>query len=281
MAQSSIISKEKVSSKTKHTENHDVDYYLYREEGKRVTMPEGTKGYHVNGYCFSAFLRTVRQLRNGGEDPNRILYVMPDDKGNIRLTLKEKKEYIKMLRRHKLLPGYVRYGWVGKDVSKLVLNIENMSPSLAYGYLSNFRYIREDPGFVRALVYLVNTKEMNFYAAYVLASKVCLSWKGHTVLDLIREYMQSPDPNKVGIPVQKIVALYRYFHRPEKYDKRVVGKASGNFNCQSTINSACSLGHGWYIVAKNAFDRKLEKIVKMRSDKKIIECTKEIGGKNG
>lgn len=263
------ISETKVSPKYNHTKNHHVDYYLYKVKKAGVVLPEDKPGQHCSGYCFSGLMRCYRKAV---EKPNRLLYIMPDDNGNIKLTLKEKREFAKLSRKHGLLPKYFKYEWIGKDrVSKIVLDLKDLPMSLIYAYLCNFRYIREDPGFVRALVYLVNTRKMNFYVAYVLASRICLSHGGHAVIEPIRPYMdKTGDPNNISLNVSRMVALYRYLRNPKKYDKRTLDTTGewADYNCQISITSACRL----HLETKstNAFNNKLTEIIKM-GDAKIEE----------
>lgn len=266
---------EKVSPKYTHTNNHHVDYYLYKTNKTGIRMPKGTPGKHCTGVCFSGLHRYYKEKE---PRPNRLLYVMHDDEHNLKLTLKEKREFVKLSRKHNLLPKHFKYEWVSKDsVSRIVLDITNASPSLIYGYLCNFRYIREDPGFVRALVYLVKTKKMDFYVAYVLASRVCLSHSGHTVIEPVRAYMEKKgDPNNVELSVARMAGVYRYFKDPKKYDKRTLKSVDGwdNFNCQISIAKACTVG--FKINSSKAFSAKLAEVIRL-SDAKIRGASKTVG----
>jgi len=262
--------------KAKHTSNHLVDYYLYKTK-KPLQMPKGKPGDHGTGVCFSSLLSNIR---NRDKTPNRVLYIMEDDDdGNLLdppLSIKEKKEFIKISRKHQLLPDYVKYDWIGENgVSRIVLDISDMSPSLLYAYLCHFRYIREDPGFVRALVYLVNTKKMDFYIAYALAHRVCLAWGGHTVLDYLISYPDTNDPNSMSLNLRFAAGTYRYFNDPKKYDDRVITQG-GNFNCQSTIRSACKKNTTLKKV-ESFFSKKMAEAIRL-TDGKIEKAAKEVEG---
>ena len=270
------IDVEKVSPKYKHTVNHHVDYYLYNTKKKDIEMPEDTPGKHCTGVCFSGLIRYYR-----GEEPrpNRLLYVMKDDKNNLQLTLEEKRDFVKLSHKYSLLPKYFKYEWVGEDkVSRIVLDITDISPSLLYAYLCNFRYIREDPGFVRALVYLVNTRKMDFYVAYILASKVCLSHGGHTVVRPIRNYMEKvSNPNNIKLSVARMAGVHRYFNDPKKYDKRSLEGADNwaAFNCQTSIEKACTVSSE--IDSSKAFSAKLAEAIRLSNAKleKALKATEE------
>lgn len=272
-----IISEKRVDPYAKHIVDHKVDYYLYHEDRDKVVMPKDLPGKHFSGYCFSNLIDYCATTKG----VNRILYVMEDDEKNTRLSLREKKEFVKLCRKHKLLPSYFKYDWVGEDVSRIVIKLDGVSPSLLYAYLSNFRYIREDPGFVRALVYLVRTKKLNFHAAYVLASKCCLSHGGHSVIDYIRGYMEKLDIYKVPIPINKMIAVYRFFNFPKKYDERVICHVfKTRFHCGGTINQACSIAANWHIKIEQALDYRLEKLVKLE-DEDVLGFAKKIGVRDG
>jgi hypothetical protein len=261
-AQKKKIDAKKVT-KSKHTNDHDVDYWLYKTTKKATTMPKNTPGDHHKNICFSGL---VGKIRNRKKKPNRLLYHMEDDKSiGPKLTLKEKREFVKISRKHGLLPSYVKYEWIGKEKMKLVLDITDLSPSLLYAYLCNFRYIREDPGFVRAVVYLINDKKMDFHIAYALCHRICLTFSAHTVLDYISQYMEETDPNKIEIDVKYMAAIYRYLKDPKKYDKRSVYDG-GSFDCQDSIERACKVPGS--VDATKFFTKKLAAAIR-GSDQKL------------
>ncbi len=272
------IDVEKVSPKYRHIVGHKVDYWLYTAKEKTVAPPKGEEppGLHCTGVCFSRF---KEKFDEASQKPNRIYYPMPTDPKNLKLTLKEKQEYVKMCRKNHLLPKYFKYDWMGEEESKIVLDISDIPPSLVYAYLCNFRYVREDPGFVRALVYLVNTKEMNFYVAYVLTSKVCLFHGGHVVLEPIRGYLESSsDPNDVNISVARMAGLYRFVRDAKKYDNRTMyseGKSYDFWQCNKTIKSACKASINIHV--KNAFSPKLGEIISLKKDANIEKELEAIG----
>lgn len=243
-----VIDSKIVSTKYRHTGSHKVRYFLYKHDGDKVSVPKETDGGEkltdypeakfITGVCFSGLLRGAAD----GEC-NRLYYPMPDDENNIRLTLDEKKEFIRLCKQNKLLPSYVRLNWIRENESKLVLDLEGITVSLLYMYVCTFRYIREDPGFVRALVYLVKKKGANFFSAYVLASKVCLSAGGHATLsnNNLRAYMKGSNPDTAPIDTRFIMGLYMYVNSPEEYDKRKVGDGKDHmFDCNITVDKVAA-----------------------------------------
>jgi len=146
-----------------------------------------------------------------------------------------------MAKKNKLLPSYFNLSAAEDGI--FVLDISDISPSLLFCYLATFRFIREDPGFVRAMIYLVKTLEINFYAAFVLATRVCLTQGAHSIVSGIRPYMdRAKDVEKVSIKLSEIVGLRRFVRNPKKYDERPLETApcgyGSDYCCNSTIAEA-------------------------------------------
>jgi hypothetical protein len=227
-----------VSPNYKHTANHKVEYFLYEETGKKITLPKtDPPGCPITGVCFSELINNYVSKK---QKPNKVFLKLNDDlKSSVKLNLEEKKGWIKTSRRYKMLPHYVKYEWVNETTNLLVLDISKIQPALLYLYLCNFRYLREDPGFVRAVLHLVNKKKLNFFLAYLLASRVCTEHSGHSVMPDVRNYVEQPDPNNVDVNIGHAFGLLRFIKDPAIYDGRFMqmmkdGNSYG-WNCTSTI----------------------------------------------
>ena len=234
------IDRKIVNYKYKHTENHRVEYCLYEDDTDLSIIPKDFPEKVRTDICFS-FLH--HEIANN-KPANRIYIVLKDDKkASVKLTRHEKKAWIKMAKRYNLLPPYVNVTSI--RTRKVVFDIEHLSPSQLYMYISSFRYLREDPGFVRAMVYLVEKKGMNFYIAFVLASRVCLNQVGHNIIDVARPYANRANFDELKLHIKWMIALRRYSDNPKKYDERKMHYNGDDrwryFNCQDSIRKACKV----------------------------------------
>jgi len=152
------------------------------------------------------------------------------------LTDKEKEDWMSLSLEYKMLPPYVAIRSLLDSV--LILDISKITPQMLYIYLSTFRHVVEYTGFVRSVLYLVRECKMHYYAAYILAGRLTVSAVGHHTVNLPRLYGDSPDIDKISIPLKYIIGLNRIVSNPEKY-KDMGGKVgwSYNFGCDNTIKA--------------------------------------------
>jgi len=245
-----------VSDKYRHANNY-VEYYCYREVGKsKRNSPYIPKNpvkefgaRKVTYVCFSSFLDIIAQSARGPKADekklmNRILYRMTvDPSACVTLKPKEQKRFIELSVKYRMLPSYVTPDTLAKDGKSgtLVIMLEGVAPSQSYMYLSQYRYLREDPGFVRSIIHLHDKVGMNFYAAFTLASRVSIDYTVHHFLTLQRRYATDASVNNVTVPFSTIAGLRRFTYRPNKYDDREVGKASYSYEAASRIERICSI----------------------------------------
>lgn len=226
-----------------------VTYYCYYEAGKSTKNMPYIPDDPVNEFnaveqtsiCFAGLLNI---LREADEPYNRILYHMQVDPTTIKLSLKEKRRFIELSVLNKMLPKYVTPDTILNDnEGKMVLMIEDFSPSQLYVYLSQFRYIREAPGFVRSIVYLCDKHNFNFYAAFVVASATAIDTPVHHILNFYKKYgITSASIDKLNIPLSYAVGLSRFVKNPRLYDTRSI-TASG-YQAAARIEAICSLNCG-------------------------------------
>jgi len=217
-----------------------------------------------HGYCFSDLLGMLENKKSH----DRVYYRMEEDSGQTKLTSEEKYRWISLCVKHKTMPKYV----VEEDVDKKIMIVEiseDIPPSLLFVYLCCFRYFREDTGFIRAIVYLVDKCEMNYYAAFVLASRICMNYDLHHCLNVTRQYGEKFDMNKVTAPLHQMIGLVRFISDPKKYDTRGPKdcKANGGFNqfrCANTIQEISKIKHDCLI--QDLFDDNIVKAIISSSD---------------
>jgi len=230
----SKIDTNKVNFEYKHTDDYSVYYYVYKaKNSKSIKLPtideRGKRYYNV---CFANLLDKIKTNKTS----DSVLYTLFDDKRNINLTLDEKKEWIKMARKYKFLPKYVRYSSCAtEEGGNLVLKINDIQPSLLYLYLTVFRHIRDDPGLVKCMLHLVNECEMDFYLAYTISCRICVTNSGHSLVNYTRGYMEKSNINNLSINVSIALALVKFINDVERYDCKSVKKDGFRFNCSEKI----------------------------------------------
>lgn len=254
-----------------HGNNH-VEYYVWKRKGKfdpKKKMPEGLD--KRTGVCFSSLMSYIYK-----EKANRMHYKMDRDPGAAKIakiTEQQEKEWIKLCIKHKLLPNYVTIGIIKGGMT---LDISDMNPSQLYMYLCSLRYIREEPGFVKSILYLVKEHNMHFFTAFVLASKVAIDSIGHHILDISRSmgdfYGEKTVNDLEQIPLHYMVGLFRYTRNPHKYDKRKITD-NGSFNMNTTIGKICDVRHGFAVTA--LLKCNVRNVVTSTSDRTVKKRLKE------
>lgn len=266
----------------------------YKESGK------ATGGSDV---CFGGLLGEIRSSK-----ANRMYFRMEVDKedvkkGAILLSDKERRQWIVLAKKHKLLPPYIKEDAI-KDLSKeksnkikgnpaalgeFVIDLDNLSPTVLYIYLSTLRNIREMPGFVRVVSYLVLEKKMNFYAAYLIASKIVITVAGHHIIREQRPYgkiKSTIGPNGLRINeyltqeivddqfvvgISTAIGMFRVVNNdPLKYDKRNLHDPVGSkvsyygFNCADNISKISNAK--FTARMQDLFDKDIAKAITSKDD---------------
>lgn len=218
-----------------------------------------------SGACFSSLLG---MLKSNTKD-DRIYYKMEEDRNHkVELTDEEKHHWVELCVAYGTMPDYITTENANKKVMVLKI-VEDLTPSLMFIYLCCFRYYREDPGFVRAMVYLVNKCGMNYYAAFVFATKVCINYDLHHILTGIRRYGEKIEPEDAIIRLKDVIGLSRFLGNPKKYDSRGPRshKNSGSFNqfqCASTIEGISSIRYD--CSAQDLFDPDILEAIHAKTD---------------
>ena len=223
--------------------------------------------------CFASLIGMFRS----NKDHTHVYYEMKEDSHQkVKLTKREKHYWIDLCIKHGTMPDYITEETIDKELMEI--DVKNLSPSLLFVYLCCFRYFREDPGFIRAIVYLVNSCKMNYYAAFVLASRICMNYGLHHILTVLRKYSEKPDISKTSIPLHIMIGLRRFVTNPEKYDSRTVyGKKNDScgfneFKCAQNIESISSVKHDCSV--QDLFNLDIVKAIMAESDdqsKKMLD----------
>jgi CRISPR/Cas system CMR-associated protein Cmr5 small subunit len=140
-----------------------------------------------------------------------------------------------------------------------VLDLTGLTQAQLYLYLATLRNLREDTGFVRTTIYFADRCKMNFYAAYVLASRIAITTIGHHTITVCRNYstaLQVIDPKtgkrkKVKTKLSSIEAitadmiwmmgLQRLAENPKKHDKYLAHQCTHSFSCASLISKISNI----------------------------------------
>jgi hypothetical protein len=101
--------------------------------------------------------------------------------------------------------------------------------------------MREDPGFVRSVLHLHDVIGMNFYAAFVLGSRVSIDYTVHHFLTLQRQYASNNAIDNVTVPFSTIVGLRRFARKPHAYDKRILMNTSHGYEAARRIERICKV----------------------------------------
>lgn len=244
-----IIDDTIVSMKYIHA-NNQVTYYCYHEEGKstknRPYIPEDpVKEFKASKHRYVCFSQLLNILKDGGGSINRVLYHMQvASNACIKLTLDEQRRFIELSVKHRMLPKYVTPdSLISETEGKIVIMLEDLTPSLLYMYLSQYRYLREDPGFIRSILHLYDRIGFGFYAAFVIASRVSIDYTAHHFLTLQRRYGDG-DKNNVNnttIPFSTVVGLSRFVRRPHDYDDRKLTSNKNQYEASDRIESICKI----------------------------------------
>lgn len=240
----------------------------------------------IKSVCFAGLLNklidavsTPKHVRNRLYDKVDLMHpkAVRESQVNALLTPEECSEWILLAKKYNLLPPYINENAITKNpepedkhrchseeyadfTGEFIIDLEGLSPAVLYIYLSTLRNMREDPGFPRAVMYLVNDLGMNFYAAYVFASNLVLNSTGHHTISVQRPYglvktrydekrreyvpVSPCTINQIvedlSIPINFAIGLQRVVNSdPLTYDKRELGeKRRSGFECNSTIERA-------------------------------------------
>lgn len=243
--------------------------YISKEPAKEHGMP-----FNSNTACFAGVSREMSSYtqptpydnkpRQNIPIPNRLHFKLGPASGTPKLSATERYAWLRLCKEYKLLPNYVAPSTVTKK--NVVFDISEISPALLYVYLSMMRAIVEYPGFVKAIVYLVNKLKMNYYAAFVYASKMYITNTGHHIMTPNRDYKQKAH-SMSNIEAHLMINLRRFIDDPSEFDSRHITEINkGGWCCASNIMNVSNLRAG--LKLEDLFKPSLEKAIMTDDDKK-------------
>ena len=259
--------------KVDRNRGHNVKYHLYKEDGDGITreVPSQVKT-NSNTVCFANLMSELKGLT----EVNRIMY-LGKDIGKDAVDATERTYWIRLCKDHGFLPEYVEEEWAEDRRYVLRLNDQEMNPSLLYIYLSCFRSMQEDPGFIRAMLYLVPCYRMDFAAGWCLASALSITNSWHNIVQIGRNYGSDikENVNNVTIPILYAIALKRYMKDPYKYDKRGLRDDNSHpYRVCNTLEDICKIQRN--VKAVNLMDENIVNALNSDSDKEAMNYLKHL-----
>lgn len=177
-------------------ETHKVRYFLYPNNVNNVdkfgipnniSKRSGEDGIvkHGSTICFAHLLSECRKNKKS----DMLVYSLYN--GSIALTGAEAEEWLDICVKAKALPDYI------KEISDIegnryILKIDTeLNISILYIYLTCIRWIQEAPTFVKNMLKLVNKYNINFYIAWLIASKMSIGNTWHNIVSYGSDYGQT------------------------------------------------------------------------------------------
>lgn len=216
-----------VNTEFRHSTHHKIDYSVYVGTSASMSAYHTAKEHKeiVDTACFGSLSPHAHMETCPFKTSVFIVYeaVQETDKPTKSypvLTDSEGRAWTELCRRNKLLPRTARWLAGSRENpgrQKIILNLSTTYMSLAYFYLTMCRYFREDPGIVRATVYLVNTKKIDPFIALVIAHQVCTDYASHSVLPCVRGYFS---PERLCVDLSAAASVYEFVTHPSEYCKK-------------------------------------------------------------
>lgn len=279
------------------TADYRVKFASYHDEnkGKTLYVPKSVKrefGSEIRSdVCFARmkneFISHTRKSSSPYENPkldrvglpipNRVYYkAVKDDIATPELTESEKHKWIVMCKENKMLPDYVPLSTAKTE--EVVFDLDNLTPSILYLYLSSVRNLTETPGFVRGMVRLVSKLQMNFFVAYVFLSNIFITNSGHHIINRSKSYgynSKELNPEKMKkLSVDLMIGIRRMVNDPTKYDERPLFNRLGRcdwvaFSCNNNIERISKVTYE--ANAQELFNEHLVKAVMSETDLEAME----------
>ena len=265
--------------KNKGKVDYNVTYGYYTDPRPRLLVPNVTQiGKQFGGNTFTHVCFAGLNSHLKGKDFNRAYVEFKHYPKTLpRLSENEKRKWVVLLKEHGLLPEYFKQTWIKKNKYVIKLNSENISISLLYAYLSGPRYVRDDPSFVRSVLIMMK-HGVNFYLAFVFASKLHIHNSGHHIMAVpgFPGLSSCKDPKAVlntTFDVRHAIGLKRYIEDPMKWDKRSVFSGA-RWECQDKIESATKISVN--VKGADIFNASLIKAVESDDDAKAKQHIDEL-----
>lgn len=251
---------EKINYKEIHKNtSYSTNYHIFRtDEVQKIPsyLPnEPMETTSNNTACYSGLLGRLKLEKIDDKPCNRVYTRIelfpPWNKKQYPLTYEDQCAWIKLAKKFKLLPYYVTHKVLVKSKDdlafanelRMTINLDGINFVQLYIYLATLRNLKDEPGFVKALLYLYYEIKMNFYAAYVLSLHLNNPNSGHSVVSASDSFYCNSKPVPYAltdkINLKRMIGLHRFLIEPKAYDTRTfnnIAKA-GNWywECDLTI----------------------------------------------
>lgn len=242
--------------------SYRVRYYVYKDNTpyteyftKEMFEHKNLKYKKNNSTaCFSQLSSMLCDFANKHEEwPNRLLFLCNFEHYNNTIdcaTYDERLWWITTCKKYKLLPDYIGIEFV--RTGNFIMRISNIDLNTLYVYLSIARYLQETPHFVKAIKYLVEDKNMDFYIAFAVASRCCVSGIGHHVIPISKQYPYTSEKrNSINnidtYNLDEVTRLKKFLEDRESIKKTTLkdialGTSLGRFNLHNTLSKIKTKG---------------------------------------
>lgn len=224
----------------------EYNWFCYFEEeefnsDKRIDhndIPNKNRSaFRTRAACFSGLVGEIyrRTLGHSKLKYNRLFCKSAYVSKKTFLTPEQVEEWVELSRKHKMLPEYIKADYINQK-KNVVFDISELLMSILYIYICVYRNIYEHPSFVKTVLNLIREFDMNYYIAYVMASKLCFTYgTGHHPIYTVALYGKLDEqPSDMEIPIHDMIGLYRFISDPKRYTNKT--KHNNGFNCGEIID---------------------------------------------
>lgn len=238
------------------TPSYKVKYCIYKndvpytEYFTKEMIKHKNLNYKENksAACFSQLSSMLYDFaKKYGGWPNRLLFLCNFEyyvKIIKPVTHEEILWWVTICKKYKLLPDYIGTGFI--ETGNLILRINNIDLNTLYIYLSIARYLQEAPYFVKAIKYLVEDKDMDFYIAFAVASRCCICGIGHHIISIGKQYPYTSEKynsiNSVNTyNLDEMIRLRKFLKDEKSVEKTTLkdialGTSLGRFTLHNTLS---------------------------------------------
>lgn len=174
-----------------HASSYKVAYKLWKVDDKYTTEDLEVMLGIPRKACYSDFFLNYNDT---SKDINGICILNHIKPTSVKLTYDEIDYWIKLGVKYKMMPEHLN---ASKCISidkenndnfylTAAIKCEGVPQAIVYLYLNTIRELYEDPGFVKAVLYLHEILGINYYAAYVFASFFNKTGSGHHILPITK-----------------------------------------------------------------------------------------------
>ena len=210
----------------KNNRPHSVRGFMYTAADEPVTlenaeMHKSDKYNYVYSHVCFAFLNQDALCK---QKHNRLVYKFPHtgEKKLDNAELENRRKWLQYCQENNAIPDYVTNEMV--EIGKIVLDLNDMSPSYVYVILSAFRVMDENPDFCPVAVRLIEKYNIPFTPAWAIAASWVLGNSGHDALEMSNSWIaygrKEVNINEMCLDLSKPLGFKFYLKNPKVYDPR-------------------------------------------------------------